>query len=298
MALNDEWKSENRAAEVLRQLQITSLPVDPFQIATQRDIVVQEDTSLSAGISGCLMKVGDVFGIIYSSRFSSEGFKRFTVAHELGHYFMEGHAQQLFPTGGGVHKSESGFVSKDSHEREADAFAASLLMPKQLFKGAIAKAGNGLEAIEFLSDLCGTSLTATAIRYAKLCEDDVAVVCSTGSRIDFAFMSNSLRARPNLTWIRKGTGLTSNCPTARFNTNPDNIRYGRRISDTADLGDWFTGGDGEVTEEIVGLGEYGRTLTILSIDEYDACPDRDEEPEDADEMLLPSQRFYRKTSYD
>src|ERR1035438_8496989 len=48
-----------------------------------------EKTSLAPGISGCLMKVGDVFGILYSSRFASEGFKRFNVAHELGHYFLQ-----------------------------------------------------------------------------------------------------------------------------------------------------------------------------------------------------------------
>lgn len=295
MTLNDGWKSENRAAEVLKQLQITSLPIDPFHIAGLRDIVVQENPSLSSGISGCLMKVGDNFGIIYSARFSSEGFKRFTVAHELGHYFMDGHAMHLFPSGQGMHKSESGFISKDSYEREADAFAASLLMPKHLFKDAIAKAGQGLDAIEYLSSLCGTSLTATAIRYAKLCDDDVAVVCSTGSKIDFAFMSDSLRVRPNLTWIRKGTGLTANCPTDKFNKDADNVLGGKRACDTADLGDWFTGGDGEVTEEIVGLGEYGRTLTVLSVEDQNDSPDPNDQPENEDEMVLPSQRFYRKS---
>lgn len=295
MALNDGWKSENRAAEVLKELQITSLPVDPFHIAERRDILVQENPSLSSGISGCLMKMGDDFGIIYSSRFSSEGFKRFTVAHELGHYFMDGHALHLFPSGQGMHHSESGFISKDSYEREADAFAAALLMPKQFFKDAIAKAGQGLDGIEYLSNLCGTSLTATAIRYATLCEDDVAVVCSTGNKIDFSVMSDSLRSRPNLTWIRKGTGLTANCPTAKFNNDSENVLSGRRTHDTADLGDWFTGGDGEVIEDIVGLGEYGRTLTILTVDEQDSSPDPDDAPENEEEMLLPSERFYRKT---
>jgi hypothetical protein len=30
---------------------------------------------------------------MYSNRYSSSGFKRFTVGHELGHYFLEGHPQ-------------------------------------------------------------------------------------------------------------------------------------------------------------------------------------------------------------
>jgi Zn-dependent peptidase ImmA (M78 family) len=297
VAFDDGWKAELRAADALRKLQITQLPVDPFAIAKNRDIVVQEDPSMLSGISGCLMKVGDNFGIIYSSRFSSEGFKRFTVGHELGHYFLDGHAQQLFPSGQGLHKSESGFTSKNPYEREADAFAAGLLMPKSLFKAALANAGEGLAAIESLADLCRTSLTATAIRYAKLSDDQVAVVCSTGDKIDFAFMSDSLRARPDLTWIRKGTGLTAHCATAKFNRDTSNVLNARRVNSTANLGDWFTGGDGDVNEEIVGLGEYGRTLTVLWADELSDHAENKDARENEDEMILPSERFYRRTRY-
>jgi hypothetical protein len=79
------WKAEACAAEVLKQLNITSLPIDPFQIADAKGSMHQENPSLDAGVSGCLLRVGDVFGIIYSSRYSSNGFRRFTVGHELGH---------------------------------------------------------------------------------------------------------------------------------------------------------------------------------------------------------------------
>ena len=86
------------------------------------------------------MKVGDAFGILYSSRFASEGFKRFNVAHEFGHYFLPGHIDALFGDGQQFHQSESGFTSDDKYEREADSFAASLLMPKLLFNAACGKA--------------------------------------------------------------------------------------------------------------------------------------------------------------
>ena len=170
-------------------------------------------------------------------------------------------------------------------------------MPKSLFRAAIANSGDGMAAIEYLAELCGTSLTATAIRYAKLCDDSVAVVCSTGDKIDFAFMSDSLRARQDLTWIRKGTGLTAHCATARFNRDTSNVLNARRISSTANLGDWFTGGDGDVNEEVVGLGEYGRTLTVLWADDLIDPAENEEAPENEDEMLLPSERFYRKSRY-
>ncbi len=41
------------------------------------------------------------------------------------------------------------------------------------------------EVFESMANLCRTSLTATAIRYAELTDDTVAVVISTASTIDY-----------------------------------------------------------------------------------------------------------------
>lgn len=291
---DDGFNGDVPAHEVLTSLKITTLPVNPFAIAERRDILHQEKPGLAAGISGCLMKVGDAFGILYSSRFASEGFKRFTVAHELGHYFLPGHVDALFANGQEFHQSESGFTSDDKYEREADGFAASLLMPKLLFKAVCAKCGEGLDAVETLADLCVTSLTATAIRFAKLCDDPVAVVCSKGDRVQFAFMSKPLQDDRRLTWIRKGSGLPGGTATANFNKDDNNVLKGKRARSTSTLDIWFDGGgDAELNEDIVGLGEYGKTLTILWAD---SLPDPEEEEqrveeEEDDENLLPSQRW-------
>lgn len=293
MAMHDGFGAELQASLVLKNLGITSLPVDPFAIARNRDIVCEQKSGLATGISGCLMKVGDIFGILYSTRFSSEGFRRFTVAHELGHYFLEGHVQHLFGAGQTFHQSESGFTSDDKYEREADSFAAGLLMPKLLFKSACADAGQGLEAVESLSELCGTSLTATAIRYASFCDDPVAVVCSMGQRVQFAFLSKPLKDRRDLTWIRKGAGLPIGTATATFNKEQQNVLSAKRVASSSTLDVWFDGGgDVELTEEVVGLGEYGRTLTVLSAETLPEPQDENEETEEVqDENLLPSQRW-------
>lgn len=138
---DDGFGAELQSSQVLAKLQISCLPVDPFAIADRRGIVCEQKPSLAPGISGCLMKVGDVFGILYGARFANEGFRRFTVGHDLGHYFLEGHIQALFGAGQQFHQSESGFTSDDKYEREADSFAAGLLMPKPLFKAACGKSG-------------------------------------------------------------------------------------------------------------------------------------------------------------
>jgi uncharacterized protein DUF955 len=287
---DDGFTAELQASQVIAKLKITTLPVNPFAIADDRDIAHQEKTSLAPGISGCLMKVGDAFGILYSTRFANEGFKRFNVAHELGHYFMPGHIEALFGAGQQFHQSDTGFTSDNQYEREADSFAASLLMPKLLFQAACPKCGQGLTAVEALAELCVTSLTATAIRYAKFCDDPVAVICSKGDRVQFAFMSKALRDQRGLTWIRKGSGLPAGTATANFNKNEDNVRKGKRVISTSRLDTWFDGGSTtELNEEVVGLGDYGKTLTVLWTD---SLPDPDEfEGSEEDENLLPSQRW-------
>src|ERR1700722_19993028 len=288
MLKRDEgFGAELQAHDVLKDLGISSLPVNPFVVADRKDIVYQEKSSLRPGVSGCLMKVGDAFGILYSSRFASEGFKRFTVAHELGHYFLQGHIGALFGGGQQCHYSESGFTSDDKYEREADSFAAGLLMPKLLFKAACNKSGQGLEAVQSLADLCGTSLTATAIRFAKLSDEPVAVICSMGDRIQFAFMSKPIQDMRGITWIRKNSGLPPGTATARFNSDDDNVRLGKRISSTSTLDAWFDGNcSAEINEEVVGLGEYGKTLTVLWADSLPEPEDFEEEREEEDDANL------------
>ncbi len=37
-----------------------------------------------------LLREGNEFGIFYSTAISNKGFQRFSIAHELGHYSLEG----------------------------------------------------------------------------------------------------------------------------------------------------------------------------------------------------------------
>src|SRR5271170_6383070 len=108
---------------------------------------------------------------------------------------LDGHIDHILPQDG-IHASHAGFVSADPYELEADQFAAGLLMPTGPFKRAVAGQDPGLAAVEALAGLCETSLTATAIRYAELTEDAVAVIISTGPAIDFCFLSGAMKSLP------------------------------------------------------------------------------------------------------
>lgn len=165
----------------------------------------------------------------------------------------------------GQHISRAGFQSADPYELEADYFAASLLMPSRLFTAAQERAGEGLEAIERLARDCVTSLEATAIRYAQTNREPVAVVRSQGQTVDYAFMSDPLKDFPDLDWIRKGTPLPAQSVTSAFNSDKSNVVCAERAEGISTLQDWFNGPYlQEVVEEVVGLGSYGKTLTVLT----------------------------------
>jgi hypothetical protein len=158
---------------------------------------------------------------------------------------------------------------------EADHFAAGLLMPQKLFIPALRRAGEGLAAIESLASLCQTSLIATAIRYTQCSRDPVAIIVSTGHTIDYCFMSNALRDVEGIDWIRKREALPRNTPTFEFNKDSEKVRQRARVTAASNLRDWFGGHlNIEIKEDVMGLGNYGKTLTVLY--EID-IPDKEDE---------------------
>ena len=189
-ALND--RAASAAERVIRDYAIASLPVQPVAIAEHLGIEVLAKPAPDGGVSGMLIRHGEQFCIAYATHIASSGFRRFSIAHELGHYFLEGHIDAIFADGS-VHESRAGFLSNTEYELEADRFAARLLMPNALFSAALCRAGEGLEAVESLAATCDTSLPATAIRYAECTREPVAVIVSSGNSVDYCVMSNALR---------------------------------------------------------------------------------------------------------
>lgn len=265
------------AEQLVQKLGIGQLPVHPFKIAKDHDIEIQSKPSSKPGVSGFLMKVGDVFGIMYATHIKNEGFINFTVAHELAHYFLPGHPERLFPAGQTLHESRSGFVTRDPIEEEADHFAASLLMPTQLFSRALDDAGEGFAAIDNLASLCKTSITSTAIRFAIQSPDPVAVIVSSGQRIDYCFMSESIRDLPGISWIRKGEIIPRGTATHTFNSDKHKVESGAKDHSWTTLDLWFDGAPHlDMKEDVVGLGTYQKTLTVLFTDQ----PIEEEESDD------------------
>ena len=91
------------AEKFLADRNTTSLPVDPVAIAESLDIVVEPKPDTAEGVSGMLVRHQDIFGIMYATHIDNEGFQRFSIAHEIGHYVLAGHVDHIFPSGDGLH---------------------------------------------------------------------------------------------------------------------------------------------------------------------------------------------------
>jgi len=272
----DQHAAEHYAKEVHDEFNVSAFPVDPFEIAKKSGIELQE-MAIAEGISGVLMRSGHSFTIGYNTAIQNAGFQRFTVAHELGHYYLPGHPEQLFPHGDGRHESQAGFSSNNQWERQADYFGAALLMPPGLFQEALREAGEGLPAIECMASLCQTSLTATAIRYATFTDDPVVVVLSDGKRILYSGASEPIQSivpRRDL-WLRDTLVPPKSC-TAGFGNKASLLKTHQRKEGYSSLSEWIDGAlDIEMKEDAIGLGSYGRVLTVLFSEE--PVPDEEDD---------------------
>jgi hypothetical protein len=279
VATADPYAFATVAAErLVRSLPTAALPIDPIAIARDKGIEVMAKPAQDAGVSGMLIRVGQEYAIAYATHIDNEAFQRFSVGHELGHYCLPGHPEAVVGPNG-VHQSRADFRSTNRYEIEADRFSAGLLMPHHLFAPATARAGQGLAAVESLANLCRTSLHATAIRYAQCSPDPVAIVVSSGDRIDHCFMSDELKALDGIDWIRKDAAVPRSTTTYAFNQDASNVVNGERKDGASSLQDWFGGSYAiEVTEDVIGLGSYGKTLTVL----YDIeLPDEEEREQES-----------------
>tara|TARA_R110002094_G_C4917431_1_gene211360 strand:+ start:1496 stop:2368 length:873 start_codon:yes stop_codon:yes gene_type:complete len=272
------------AQNVLERHDLLSFPVNVKKLAHLKGIDTAPMASDQTGISGMLARVGDSFGILYATYANNEGFERFSISHELGHYFLEGHLDQISFKDDIFHFSHAGFVSDEAFEREADFFAAGLLLPSKLAKREIASTMEGLASIQRLRRRANASFTASSIRYAQITDDPVAVICSARGLIQFCFPSDGLQDVQSNLWIELGTAVPASSATWVMANGDAEKRIGKRSESISCLSDWFPDTRPlQVREEVVGLGFQDRIMTILSALNH---PDEDDE-EDLEERWTP-----------
>ncbi|NIE81389.1 ImmA/IrrE family metallo-endopeptidase [Asaia sp. As-1742] len=279
--------AEGRAEQWLKENGIVEVPIDPLKIAEMLDISVLKKDDPEPGVSGMLLRHGDAFGIVYATHIDSLGFQRFCIAHELGHYLLPGHPEQLFGEENTQHISRAGTISADPYEQEADQFASALLMPTHVMKSILRKTDEGMDAVIMIARTCEVSIEAAAIRYIQKTEIPAAVVVTTNGQIDYAFLSKDMLEFSDLAWPRKGESVPVSTLTYSFRKNLDAVRSSRRETEETELQAWLGGRKGiAATEEVMGLGRYGKVMTVITAD-----PHEENDEEEIEDSWIP--RFKR-----
>lgn len=105
-----------------KEMNVTSVPIHVERIAEVLNIRVKR--APSDDFSGLLLRK-DGKALIGVNSAESPLRQRFTIAHELGHFFLH-KTQEAFVD----YRNNKPGVAKDIKERTADMFAASFLMPR------------------------------------------------------------------------------------------------------------------------------------------------------------------------
>jgi Zn-dependent peptidase ImmA (M78 family) len=255
---------QQQAVKILEEYQFTKLPIDPKLIAKKANIQVESKADCEEGVSGMLLRNGEKYCIVYATYLGNQGFENFSIAHELGHYFLEGHPEQIFQYGD-IHKSTANFTSDNEIERQADIFAASLLMPENIFKDRLTEFEKGMICIESMAKLCNTSLTSTAIRYAELTEDKVIVIISTSGVVDYCLISNAVFDLKGVEIPKKGDRIPKETATGRVFNGTSLLFNQNTLYMETDFRDWLECiKSKKAAEEAKGLGKYGKVLTVIT----------------------------------
>jgi len=272
------------ANELLDSHGVSQVPVDPTWLAVQEGATVIEQSGFPTGCYGALCLVDGAFQILVSTECPTAGHKRFTIAHEVAHFIIDGHVDGLAWTGDFALSQGHFRGRRDPIEVEADCFAAELLMPTRWARDVVEQREPGLGAVRELADRFDTSMSASAIRYAALSPEPVVVVLSHGLQIEWVASSGHFDAAA---WMRfrrhKGEWAPRGSATRYLGGRRDDVATAEEATGSGLLCEWFEGAPAqlEVQEEVVGLGPFGRTLTVLSCPDLD--PDVLDEEGDADD---------------
>jgi hypothetical protein len=122
-----------QATRLLDSASISHEPVSLRDVVSALNLELVQRTREPFASEAALEPLGDARAIVLNGSGDS-GRRRFTIAHEIGHFVL--HPERCRPErGGGV--NEAGRME----EREADAFAAELLMPDHLVREAVREQG-------------------------------------------------------------------------------------------------------------------------------------------------------------
>jgi hypothetical protein len=228
-------------------------------IATERGAEVEEVDA--ENFDGALLRYeGESLGLILIRRDIREpGRKRFTLAHEVGHYVLPGHGADSLQCR--QQDIESWDENLAKTEREANTFAAEVLMPTSIV-APLTKRPPSFSIVDEIARVCASSLTASTYRLIELSTWRVAMVWSVEGKAKWW--------RPSAEFpftIKRGTldanTFAADCFAGRG--APDQFED---VPAEAWLTSYNLKAGAVIKEHTRFLPSYNATLTLLFTDEF------------------------------
>jgi len=286
MKLADLGSPEALAACVVSHFPDITVPIPLSRVAEAVGIVqiVGQQTGSFEGV--LVTDSAKSTGSIAYNDASRPERRRFTIAHELGHFLMPLHGANAQCA-----KADMGVLSaKDpnrAREAEANRFAAALLMPREMFLRDMRRRGN--PEIEHILELAGdyeVSKQAVAHRYTRLCDDPCAVIFSQHGKVIQIYRTD------NFPFV----SLAKDQPLPRQSFSSHGRDQTRQVSDCAETTPEFWLEDARRLRGAALYEQYfdqalGYRMTMLTIDGALADSDDPDEDEELEESWTP--RFHR-----
>jgi hypothetical protein len=246
------------------------------------------------GFDGALVRAkGTPFGaIIIRDSIRESGRKNFTVAHEIGHFVLPGHENtDLVCTSTEVSNWSD---SAKGVEREANEFAAELLMPEITVRQIIGTSEPSLGLIEKIASSCEASLSASAWRFCHLTGHRCAVVWSgaeAGS--SWSRRSDEFRFGVSLAGATRQGTFANDCFAGRDTPDRPGPVVAHLWIDSQNVA-----ADARIWEQSKALRSYSSVLTLLWIKErIEIYSDSDDEAGldelDAEQFTMNRRRWPR-----
>ncbi|AKU97418.1 putative Zn peptidase [Labilithrix luteola] len=188
-------------------------------------------TAPAHGARANLLRVGER-GIIAVAETLTDTERRWAIAHELGHF--EAHAGISFL---GLCSSTDMLPAYQAsgREPEANAFAAELLMPEDLFAKRCDVAKVSWEPVHALAEEFDVSMTAAALRFISYTEERVAIVCAKNGKVLWSAGTKDFGTRPRRgDRIGEWTEMHSFFKKGRVSNKPQTVSASAWIEDIED----------------------------------------------------------------
>lgn len=177
--------AENLAASLVEEMGIcTPEHIWVRDIAFKKGAMVVEERVPGAAAS--IVRLGE-HATIRVPPGDSMARKRFSIGHELGHLLMD-HVQSIQKV-----CSNDDMLNwyQSSQETQANFFASELLLPKRLVAKRCDVESVSFDPIMKVAKDFRASLTATAIKFVRLCPEQCALVCSENGAVKWFYKSPS-----------------------------------------------------------------------------------------------------------